>query len=242
MAEMSEVVTGSGQAVRIISLNTGGLNSPVKRTKILTYIKNLNADVFIQETHLCNSDKQKQKRPRIGQILHSKFNLKTRGTTILLRNVNFISKEVITDQNGRFVIVSGILYQKQVILVSVYAPNRDDHSSMTMLLSSIPNLNTSQLLLGSDLNCVINPALDRSSIKPGTPSKMGQSLFTFMDQYGYIDPWRHLHPATRQYSFYSHVHCSFSHIDYFIIGKALTPSIISTQYSPISVSDHSAVS
>lgn len=33
-----------------------------------------------------------------------------------------------TDSNGRYVIVTGALYEKQVILVSVYAPNWDDHN------------------------------------------------------------------------------------------------------------------
>lgn len=57
---MSGLLNGGstgGQMVRFTSLNTGGLNAPIKRTKIMTYIKNLNANVILlQETHLLRSE------------------------------------------------------------------------------------------------------------------------------------------------------------------------------------------
>lgn len=72
--------------MRIISLNTGGLNASVKRTKTMTHIRNLNADIMlIQETHLCDTDQRKLNRPWIGQIFHSKFNLKASGVVILIK-------------------------------------------------------------------------------------------------------------------------------------------------------------
>lgn len=243
MVGVTGMTAGGGQAVRMISLNTGGLNASVKRTKIMTHIKSLNADImFIQETHLCDTDQRKLNRPWIGQIFHSKFNLKTRGAAILIkRNVQFTSTSITSDPNGRFIIVSGVLYQKPVVLVSVYAPNWDDHNFFKLLLSNIPNLNSHLLVLGGDLNCVMDPKCDRSSSRPMTPSKSAQTLSTFMDQFGYVDPWRSLHPLARQYSFFSHRHRSFSRIDYFIIDKTVLPSVISVQYSPITVSDHSTV-
>ena len=189
MANVTGTGTGGGQAVRILSLNTGGLNASVKRTKIITHLKNLNADImFIQETHLCNSDQRKLNRPWIGQMFHSQFNLKT-----------------ILDPNGRYVIISGTLYQKPVILVSVYAPNWDDHNFVKSLFSTIPDMNSHLLILGGDMNCVIDPTLDRSSSRTVAPSKTAQTLSAFMDHYGYVDPWRFLHPSARQYSFPMHI-------------------------------------
>ena len=94
---MSSVTKGGaagGRAVRISSLNTGGLNAAIKRTKVMTHIKSLNADImFLQEMYLCNSDHRKLNRPWIDQTFHSKFNVKTRGTAILIRkNVHFTSE------------------------------------------------------------------------------------------------------------------------------------------------------
>lgn len=45
--------TTDGQAVKIISLNTGGLNATIKHTKVITHIKDLNADImFLEETFM----------------------------------------------------------------------------------------------------------------------------------------------------------------------------------------------
>lgn len=49
-------VNEEDMTVKIVSLNTSGLNA----AKIMTYIKTLNADIMVfQETHLCNSDHRK---------------------------------------------------------------------------------------------------------------------------------------------------------------------------------------
>lgn len=86
MSSSSDGARTGGQAVRIISLNTGGLNVAVKRTKVMTHIKNLNADVmFLQETHLQKTEHRKLNRSWLDQIFHSQFNYKTRGTAILIR-------------------------------------------------------------------------------------------------------------------------------------------------------------
>lgn len=243
MTSLQDVGRTGGQAVRIISMNTGGLNAAIKRTKVITHIKNLNADVmFLQETHLQKSDHKKLNRLWLGQIFHSQFNCKTRGTAILIRkNVHFASTNTITDPEGRYTIAVGTLYQKPVIFASVYAPNWDDHNFFNSLFSLIPSLNTHTLILGGDMNCVIDPTLDRSSSRAIPPSKMSQTLRTLMDQFGYIDPWRFLNASSRQYSFFSHAHRSFSRIDYFVVDKNIISSLISVQYSPITVSDHSTV-
>lgn len=232
-----------GRTVRFTSLNTGGMNSALKRTKVMTYIKNLNIDVvLLQETHLQKTDHRKLSRPWIGHIFHSQFSNKTRGTAILIKkNAQFVSTNVLSDTEGRYIIVAGMLYQKPVVLVSIYAPNWDDPNFFTNVLSVIPNVNSHALILGGDMNCVIDPVLDRSSPRTIPPSKMSQTLSTFMDQLGFIDPWRFTYPSSRQYSFFSHAYRSFSRIDFFLIDKTLISSITSVQYLPIIVSDHSTI-
>lgn len=87
----------------------------------------------------------------------------------------------------------------------------------------------------------MDPVLDRSNPRPIPPSKMALTLSAFMDRYGYVDPWRLSHPSTRQYSFFPHAHRTYSRIDYLIVNKTFIPSIVSTQYTPITVSDHSTL-
>ncbi|KAJ1218030.1 hypothetical protein NDU88_005616 [Pleurodeles waltl] len=51
----------------------------------------------------------------------------SRGVAILLRKgLQWRTKEVLVDQNGRYVLMSGVLLDKACRLVAVYGPNVDD--------------------------------------------------------------------------------------------------------------------
>ena len=154
-------------SVRMLSWNVKGLNSPVKRCRVFNHIKTLKADIiFLQETHLKNEDHKRLKNKCISQIYHSKFNSRARGVAILINNkIQFTVSEIKLDVNGRYIIISGILFQTPVLLVNVYAPNWDDIVFMNRLLASLPDLNTHKLIFGGDLNLTINPILDRSNPK-----------------------------------------------------------------------------
>lgn len=67
---------------------------------------------------------------------------------------------------------------------------------------------------------------------------MAKSFSDSMSLNGCADPWRYQHPQSREYSFFSHVHHSFSCIDYFFIDRALLPRVASSEYLPIIISDH----
>ncbi len=114
-----------GSAVCFTSWNVKGMRGPVKRAKIFAHLKKLKTEIaFLQETHLVTADHMKLKKPWVGQLYHSQFNTKARGTAILIhKNVQFTPKESISDPQGRFVIVTGSLFNIQVTLACIYAPN-----------------------------------------------------------------------------------------------------------------------
>ena len=233
----------SNSVVRFVSWNVKGLNGPVKRARVLSHLKSFNADIlFLQETHLRLKDHIRLRKAWISQVYHSRHDGSSKGVAILInKKVQFTPTEIITDPYGRFVIISGCLYQTNVLLVNVYAPNWDDTEFVNKLLSSLPNLDTHKLILGGDLNCAINPTLDRSCSKRSSPSGMAKAFTTFMEQSGCIDPWRLLNPTLKRFSFFSPVYRSFSRIDYFFIDSSFIPSIKSVDYSTIIISDHSPV-
>lgn len=208
-----------GSKVRFVSWNVKGLNGPTKRGKIFAHLKKLKSEIiYLQETHLCSSDHLRLKKSWVGQIFHSNFNSKERGTAILInKNIQFMSSSVIADPQGRYIIVSGSLYHVPVLLVNVYAPNWDDVSFINKLISLLPDLNSHLLIFGGDINCVMDPSLDRSNPKSLSNSKMAQALSTFMDQVGSVDPLRFLFPHSKVYSYFSQVHHSYSRIDYFFL-------------------------
>ena len=230
-------------AARFISWNVKGLNGPVKRARIFNHLKYLKCDIaFLQETHLLVKDWNRLKKGWVGQVFHSELNTKTRGTAILIhKKIQFNATTNISDPQGRFVMVPGLLFHRPVVLVNVYAPNWDDEGFIKKIISLIPNLTSQQLIFGGDLNCVVNPALDRSSSKVVNTSKMAKLLTTFMDQIGSVDPWRFLFPQNKSFSFFSPVHHSYSRIDYFFIDQTLLPYVKKAEYSTIIESDHAPV-
>lgn len=216
------------------------MNNVIKRNKIFSHLRQLNADIaFLQETHILNSDVIKLRRSWGGQVFHSSFNAKGRGTAILIRkSISFTSEKVISDSSGRYVIVTGRLLDRKVILVNIYAPNFDDSNFFSKVFTSIPPADDYALIIGGDFNCVLNTSLDRSSSRVIQPSKAAINIKHFCDQFGLLDPWRFLFPSSRTFSFFSPVHHSYSRIDFFLVDKSIVPFVSSSMYHSIVISDH----
>lgn len=136
----------------------------------------------------------------------------------------------------------GTLFHVPVLLVNIYAPNFDDPQFMNKLFECLPSVNDNLLIIGGDMNCVIDPKLDRSNPRTLTPSLMSRSLSDFMSKNGCIDPWRFHNPHTKEYSFYSQMHQSFSQIDYYFIDAKLIPNVLTVNYHPIVISDRAPLS
>lgn len=220
-ASNNHFTLNNGCQVNFISWNVRGMYHPTKHSKILSHLLHLKGNiVFLQETHLKNSDHQKLKSYWVGQMFHSKFNAKAHGTAVLIdKHTPFIASDCKADPNGRYVIVTGSIFNTPIILANVYAPNWDDHKFFSDLLTSLPQVNSHRLILGGDMNMVMNPALDRSSQKPTSISKSAQVLQSYLRNYGAVDIWRFLNPSTKQYSFFSSVHQTYSRIDYFFVDQ-----------------------
>ncbi len=145
-----------GHPVRLMTWNVRGLNGPVKRAKVFSHLKSFKPDIlFLQESHLRLDDHNIIRKIWVSQIFSSKFNSRSRGVAILInKRVQFMPSDTdtICDPKGRYIIVSGSLFQVPVVLVNVYAPNWDDVQFANSLLSLIPKLNTHHLIFAGDLN------------------------------------------------------------------------------------------
>lgn len=176
---------------KLISWNVRAINKPAKRSKVFSHLKDHGAEiVYLQETHLMNKDHLKLSRGGFNQVFHSNFNSKSRGVAILIhRSIQFVETGTIKDKHGRYIIVVGKLYNMPVVLANIYAPNWDNVQFFMDLISLLPNLDTHNLILGGDLNCVLDPTLDRSSPTPSALSKSAHCINSFCKVYGVFDPW-----------------------------------------------------
>jgi len=227
--------------VKLITWNCKGLNGAVKRGNVLAHLQRLGAGVaFLQETHLKNHT-HKQLHKNWGEhVFNSSFNSKSRGTAIIInKNIPFTTSDIISDANGRYVIVTGKIYNTPIILANVYAPNFDYERFIGSVLASLPNLHTHNLILAGDFNFVMDPVLDRSSTKQHSSSKSAKLLQNFLKSVNVIDVWRYMNQNQRKYSLFSQPHKSFSRIDYFFIDSKLRSAVKYIDYEAIVLSDHS---
>lgn len=110
------------KVVKFVSFNVNGLNGPVKRKRVLTYLKKIETDIaFIQEIHASDaSEHNKLKRGWIGQVFSSSFYSKSRGVAILInKNIPITVQETVSDPLGRYVLINCLIYSEQWTLLNL---------------------------------------------------------------------------------------------------------------------------
>uniref|UniRef100_A0A3B4FBR9 exodeoxyribonuclease III n=1 Tax=Pundamilia nyererei TaxID=303518 RepID=A0A3B4FBR9_9CICH len=187
------------------SWNVKGLNNGIKRKKILTYLK------------LPRSEALKLKCSWAGKVFSSPGAGKSRAVSVLIHKaVSFTETKVITDKEGRFILLS--------IYRSIYVPTLTYEGA--------------QIVVGGDFNQILDQDLDRSLPRTGTESKSVVATRQMTSDLGLNDIWQTIHPEGREYSFYSPPHNVYTRIDYFLISEALVNNSIDSSVGNIVFSDH----
>lgn len=130
-------MTSAHNALRFVSWNVKGMGNVTKLGRVMAHLNQLRGDIFfIQETHLCNKEVARLKKNWVGEMFHSTFNGKARGTAVIIRKgIPFVPDKSVLDSNGRYVMVSGTLQDRPYLLVCVYGPNWDDSSFVSKLFA-----------------------------------------------------------------------------------------------------------
>ncbi len=92
--------------LNILSLNVNGLNSAVKRTRVLEYLHRKSIScALIQETHLKQSDVASFQNKYYKLAAFSSTQNKTKGVLILVNwKLNLTIEHLGSDEKGRFVL------------------------------------------------------------------------------------------------------------------------------------------
>lgn len=123
--------------LKVISHNIKGFNSPQKRRKAFKAYKSLAADILLlQETHFSTNNHPSYLDKTFRQCYFSTYESRFRGAAILIKNsVMFQTQQIYKDPSSRFVIVKGLIQDKQITLASVYAPNASQATFKKKILS-----------------------------------------------------------------------------------------------------------
>lgn len=104
---MSDGSKGQLSRLRLVTWNVNGLRNPIKRKKVLTYIKKNKIEVaFLQECHLSLKETEKLCRGWIGQVFCNPGTSKSKGVIILVdKHIHLKCLNQIKDNSGRILIV-----------------------------------------------------------------------------------------------------------------------------------------
>lgn len=211
------------EILKIISLNTKGLNTPEKRRILLHDLRRYGSDVvFIQETHF-RQDKVPTLKSRVfPSVYHAaNQNAKSKGVSILLSNrLPWFFTDMINDPEGRFLFVKGRVGDVCITLATLYAPNEHQETFLGKALKQLITFTEGQLIIGGDLNVSLNPAEDTSSGVSSISYNARNRIAQILNKSQLIDIWRLFHPTEKDYTFFSSPHKSYSRIDYFLVPHA----------------------
>ena len=197
---------------------------------------------MLQETHLNNEEHLKLQQCGYDQVYYSSFTTKSRGVAILIRkNLPVKVSKCITDKYGRFVLISASLHGEDLALLNVYCPPCHPLNFLTEAFAKLSSLAVENTIVGGDFNCLLNPLMDRFPLGSLAPSKQSKHIVGLCEDFGYVDVYRTLHPADKEFTFFSNPHKCYTRIDYFFAPKQLIESVVSCSTGNIIISDHAAV-
>lgn len=196
------------QYYNVQSLNVNGINSPIKRSKMIAKLKREKIGVaFWQETHLSDLEHEKLKKMGFRNSFFSSHRSgNKRGVAILISNS--ICFELISehkDNEGRFILIRGKLGHKEVTLCNVYAPPGSDLAFFKKIFSLIAAETYGTLICAGDFNILLNPRLDTTN-RTRKKSLIEKRINKMLQELGLIDIWRHLHQSDQEFTFYSARH------------------------------------
>lgn len=167
---------------------------------------------------------------------------KSRGVSILISSkVPWMCLDTITDPNGRFLFLKGMIGGIRVTLANFYVPSSHQDLFTCRNFEKLLEFAECQLILGGDFNVPLIPSEDTfsgfSSVSPGSCKHIAQSLHRAQ----LVNVWCLLHSDKRNYTFYSSPHKLYSPIDYFLILHSQLHAVWDSSIGSITWSDHAPV-
>lgn len=89
------------------------------------------------------------------------------------------------------------------------------------------------------MNIVFDSHLDRSAQRQGQSGALSADGQQWLHNLGLVDIWRHFHPCTTDYTFYSHK--TYARLNYFLGSQSLLSLAQDSSIEPRALSDHAAI-
>lgn len=231
--------------MNIFSLNVKGLNQAEKRSQLFRdpTLKKSHI-IMLQETHFRTGQIPKLTVKNFPLHFHATNpDSKTKGVSVLLhKDCDFKLEATEVDPLGRYLFVKGSIQETPVTIANLYCPNIAQLTFLTRTLLKLQNFTSGILIVGTDLNCTLNPLLDTSDKKSHLPQTTIRAIQKRLDSLQLVDTWRLTHPDGRDYTFFSNAKNKYSRIDYILVTQRDLDRIIASSIGNIEMSDHAPTS
>uniref|UniRef100_A0A8C5PKM6 Reverse transcriptase domain-containing protein n=3 Tax=Leptobrachium leishanense TaxID=445787 RepID=A0A8C5PKM6_9ANUR len=232
------------RTLKVLSINAKGLNIPEKRHAALREFTSLHADVvLVQETHFSHARPPSFKNHKypIGYFSNATAG-RVCGTAVLFsRSTPFSNPTSLLDPAGRYTFVKGQIGAQWYTFVSIYLPNRQQHSAIRSIFHQLQDFQEGILVVGGDLNLPLDARLDTSRGVTSTPHTVLRRTRTALHSLRLMDCWRSLFPSARDYTYYSAPHQLYTRLDYIFLPFGSMHLLESATIGPMTWSDHCPV-
>lgn len=227
---------------KILSWNVNGLNSPNKRKTLNHWLKKQKADIIcLQEVHIRNKDKKFLENRSLGLDFHSLSDKKVKGVVFYI-NKDLSPVQIFSDSNGRYIAIEVLFNRRKTLLIGIYAPNYGKDAFLKELKGKIKTLNYKQTILLGDFNGVLDPQWDKSSrTKNDFGGKLPRSFFDILKKENLTDVWRTFNRTSKEFTFFSNRHKSYSRIDLILTSDILTTLTKKVEILSKILADHNPI-
>lgn len=148
---------------------------------------------------------------------------------------------MLSDPMGRFLFLRGSLGCTPCTLATLYAPNHDQASYIAATLSKLRDFTRGCILLAEDFNTPLEPPFDTSQGSSSITNKHFSFIRKRLLETQLMDVWRIMHPRTRDYTYYSHLHHTYSKMYYFFIDHHHLSLRKRSDIETSTISDHAPI-
>ena len=134
--------------------------------------------------------------------------------------------------------IKGSIQEEDITIVNIYAPNIRAPQYVRQILTDIKGEINSNTIIVGDFNTPLSPMYRSSKMKI---NKETQALNDTINKMDLIDNYRTFHPKTREYTFFSSAHGTFSRIDHILGHKSSLDTFKKIEIVPSTFSDHNAM-
>ena len=140
-----------GSYLSIITLNVNGLNIPIKRHRLLEWMKKQEPYIYCpQETHLETRDTYKLKVKGYKKIFQANRDQKKSRVAILISDkIDLKTKAVKRDKEGHYIMIKGSIQEEDITIINIYAPNIEAPQYVRQMLTSMKGeINNNTIIVG----------------------------------------------------------------------------------------------